>query len=79
MAIDVDLAAEKFRNHWLGKAGQHGRKLDWAATWRNWIIGDFERGGGRAGGTGGRRAGGQASDFELRRRLAAAATRGGTA
>lgn len=28
--------AERFRDYWLGVAGQRGRKLDWPATWRNW-------------------------------------------
>lgn len=27
----------KFRDYWAGKAGADGRKLDWAATWRNWV------------------------------------------
>jgi hypothetical protein len=26
-----------FRDYWLGKAGQNGTKVDWFATWRNWI------------------------------------------
>lgn len=28
--------AEKFRDHWLGKAGSNASKNDWFATWRNW-------------------------------------------
>jgi hypothetical protein len=39
----INLEAEKFRNYWLGKAGQAGVKLDWPATWRNWIIKAVER------------------------------------
>lgn len=39
----ISLEAEKFRNFWLGKAGQAGVKLDWPATWRNWIIKAVER------------------------------------
>lgn len=35
---DTDLEAEKFRNFWLAKAGRDGTKLDWPATWRNWVI-----------------------------------------
>lgn len=36
---DVDLRAEhrKFVDHWTAKAGKDGVKLDWNATWRNWI------------------------------------------
>jgi uncharacterized protein YdaU (DUF1376 family) len=28
---------KKFRDHWKAAAGQRGVKLDWDATWRNWI------------------------------------------
>lgn len=36
--------AAKFRDHWHAKPGAQGRKLDWSATWRNWL-----RNGARAG------------------------------
>lgn len=26
-----------FRDWWIAKAGKEGRKLDWLATWRNWV------------------------------------------
>jgi uncharacterized protein YdaU (DUF1376 family) len=26
-----------FRDYWIAKAGQSGVKLDWLATWRNWV------------------------------------------
>lgn len=29
--------ADRFRDYWIGKAGKDGVKLDWEATWRNWI------------------------------------------
>lgn len=29
--------ADKFRDYWVSKPGQAGVKLDWQATWRNWI------------------------------------------
>jgi uncharacterized protein YdaU (DUF1376 family) len=29
--------AKEFHDHWLGQPGQRGVKLDWYATWRNWI------------------------------------------
>lgn len=35
--LDVRLVAACFRDHWTAKAGKDGRKLDWAATWRNWV------------------------------------------
>lgn len=36
---DVDLEAEhrKFVDHWCAKSGRDATKLDWDATWRNWI------------------------------------------
>ena len=35
--LDVQLTAAKFHDFWIAKAGKDGRKLDWAATWRNWV------------------------------------------
>lgn len=35
--ISVTTETERFRDFWQAKAGQDGRKLDWTATWRNWI------------------------------------------
>ena len=38
---------DKFRDYWASVAGQRGTKLDWPATWRNWIrraIDDVPRG-----------------------------------
>lgn len=29
--------AERFRDHWIAQPGAKGRKLDWHATWRNWV------------------------------------------
>ena len=28
---------ETFKDYWVAKAGQQGVKLDWFATWRNWV------------------------------------------
>jgi len=33
----VRFEAEKFRDYWVGVAGKAGVKLDWLATWRNWV------------------------------------------
>lgn len=35
----IDLQAEhrKFTDYWRAKTGRDATKLDWAATWRNWI------------------------------------------
>jgi len=35
--VDVKRETERFADYWRGKAGKDGRKLDWAATWRNWM------------------------------------------
>ncbi|MCU1169259.1 hypothetical protein [Stenotrophomonas maltophilia] len=48
--IDVAREAEKFRDFWTAKAGKDGRKLDWPATWRNWIRRAAEGRGGNGGG-----------------------------
>lgn len=29
--------ADKFRDYWKAKPGREGVKLDWDATWRNWV------------------------------------------
>lgn len=41
--------ADKFRDYWHGVGGQRGRKLDWQATWRNWVRSDLERSQGAGG------------------------------
>jgi len=33
----------KFRDYWSAKAGKDAAKLDWPATWRNWIRSAVER------------------------------------
>jgi len=42
-APEIEREAEKFRNYWRAKPGQGGVKLDWAATWRNWVLTAVER------------------------------------
>lgn len=39
-APQTDLATEteKFINYWVAKSGKDATKLDWTATWRNWIL-----------------------------------------
>ena len=39
-APDADLSTEteKFINYWVAKSGKDATKLDWPATWRNWIL-----------------------------------------
>ena len=33
----IRLEADKFHDHWKAAPGQKGVKLDWQATWRNWM------------------------------------------
>lgn len=34
---DVRRSADTFRDYWVAKPGKDGVKLDWSATWRNWV------------------------------------------
>jgi len=36
-AADVRRVAEIFKDHWVSVPGAKGCKLDWLATWRNWV------------------------------------------
>lgn len=36
-AIDADAQLGAFRDYWTAKPGKDGRKLDWDATFRNWV------------------------------------------
>lgn len=38
----ISTEAEKFRNHWTAKTGKDATKLDWEATWQNWILKSLE-------------------------------------
>lgn len=33
----IQLEVDKFRDYWTAQPGQKGVKLDWNATWRNWV------------------------------------------
>lgn len=35
--LDPAQVAAKFADYWHGKPGKAGTKLDWLATWRNWV------------------------------------------
>jgi uncharacterized protein YdaU (DUF1376 family) len=35
--LDVRKVADQFKDYWIAQPGQKGVKLDWEATWRNWI------------------------------------------
>lgn len=40
-AQQVRVEAERFKNHWLAKAGKEAIKVDWYRTWQNWCASDF--------------------------------------
>jgi 5-methylcytosine-specific restriction endonuclease McrA len=44
----VNIEAQKFRNYWTAKAGAGATKLDWTATWQNWILNAKESRNGQA-------------------------------
>lgn len=35
--LDPLVVADSFRDYWLSQPGSKGVKLDWDATWRNWV------------------------------------------
>lgn len=42
---EIQREAQKFRDYWTACAGAKGVKLDWSATWRQWIRSGAERAG----------------------------------
>lgn len=40
---EIDREALRFRDYWVGRAGAGGVKLDWPATWRNWVRTSAEK------------------------------------
>jgi uncharacterized protein YdaU (DUF1376 family) len=36
------LVAHKFKDYWIAKSGKDATKVDWLATWRNWIRREVE-------------------------------------
>jgi uncharacterized protein YdaU (DUF1376 family) len=35
--LNIRQTAEQFKDYWIAQPGQKGVKLDWSATWRNWV------------------------------------------
>lgn len=35
--LDTGKTFDGFRDYWIAKPGKEGVKLDWTATWRNWV------------------------------------------
>lgn len=36
-SVDVDASTKRFVDYWRAEPGAKGKKIDWVATWRNWI------------------------------------------
>lgn len=43
--LDVDRSTRAFVDYWRAKAGKEATKVDWVATWRNWLRRDDTNGG----------------------------------
>lgn len=39
----IAIEAEKFKNYWTAKSGAGATKLNWEATWANWVLNTLER------------------------------------
>lgn len=35
--LEPQAVFEQFKDYWVAQGGQKGAKLDWSATWRNWV------------------------------------------
>ena len=35
--VDGQFETEQFRDYWQAKSGKDATKIDWVATWRNWM------------------------------------------
>jgi hypothetical protein len=54
---DINREADKFRDYWIAKSGREACKLDWSATWRNWVRSDFRKRNGSGSGNASRNGG----------------------
>lgn len=43
LGVAVEREAASFRDYWHSKPGADGRKVNWSATWRNWVRRSSER------------------------------------
>ena len=55
---EVRRIADRFGDYWRGVSGAKGVKLDWLATWRNWVRKEID--------DGKRKPGRGASDFDAK-------------
>lgn len=45
---EINREADRFRDYWTAASGRNACKLDWEATWRNWLRSDFRKPSARA-------------------------------
>lgn len=57
---EINREADKFRDYWIAASGRTACKLDWEATWRNWIRNNHAKRNGS--GTGNARRNGSSPD-----------------
>lgn len=48
--FEIRRETDRFRDYWIGIPGQRGVKLDWRATWQNWVRKAVDTRQARAGG-----------------------------
>jgi hypothetical protein len=59
--LDCSAVAARFSDYWRSLPGAKGKKLDWSATWRNWVRNENAKSGATHGKNGSSRAGGIAN------------------
>lgn len=65
LELEIAREAQKFRDYWIAAAGAKGLKLDWSATWRQWIRTAADRAGKRPA----QSAQAQTSDHDLEQQI----------
>lgn len=63
LAPRLNLIAETFRDYWIAKSGKDATKMDWMATWKNWIRREAQNAKGGIGTTGKKSYGEQRSEL----------------
>ena len=72
---EINREADRFRDYWIAKSGRDAVKLDWSATWRNWIRSDHRKRNGSGAGNASRNGGRTDAFDRLAERLQAGSER----
>ncbi|WP_019624328.1 replication initiation protein [Thioalkalivibrio thiocyanoxidans] len=70
---DIEEMGEMFADHWRSEAGEEARKVDWLATWRNWVRRELQwkkERAGRFGGAGSQKPEGRVSAVRTANQMA---------